>query len=105
MYERAPIEPGMIPSSPFLALTAPLRVTSSVLAEVPLARAVVVVAVHRHLTHLERPQLLTHHAQHRIHHRAAVFRRVVLRPGHRLDVVVEVIRSLRRGTRDHDPAG
>ena len=26
MYERAPIDPGMMPSSPFFALTAPLRV-------------------------------------------------------------------------------
>jgi len=54
-------------------ITAPLRVTIELGAKVPPRVAVVVVQVHRHLAHCKRSQLFTHHAQHRVHHRAPVF--------------------------------
>ncbi len=59
-----------------------------------LALDVVVMAVDRFARYAERGQVPPHRPQHEIHHRMAVCRRVILRPTHRLDVVLEVPGSL-----------
>src|SRR5688572_27352850 len=65
-----------------------------ILAEVLLTRRVVVVTVHRNVTERKRTNFATQYLENVLHHRATILRRVVLRPLHGLDVVVEVLRSL-----------
>src|SRR5262245_60704526 len=67
-----------------------------VAATMALSVDVVVMAVHRGRPHLERgdPRDTADGALDRIHHEPAVGERKVLRPAHRLDVIVEVRRAL-----------
>jgi hypothetical protein len=95
MYERAPMLPGMIPSSPSRARTAPLRVTKTSAAVVVLARDVVVVAVHRHDVRAERGMPCTVAARTtRLIISSRFVDREALRPLDGLDVVREVLRAL-----------
>ena len=59
-----------------------------------LALDVVVVAVHRLAGDLEGRQMPPQRLEDDVHHLLAVDARIVLRPAHRLDVVVEVRRTL-----------
>src|SRR5688500_922205 len=66
------------------------------LAEVPFARHVVVMAVHRLDIRVERfVDDRAQRADHGVHHHFAVDARKVLRPLHGLDVIVKVRRALR----------
>ena len=78
-----------MPRSPAPALTAPLRVTHTCVAEVGLPLHVVVVAVDGLALHLEGRELLAHHPHHRRHHHLAVVAGELLRPGDGRDVVLK----------------
>jgi hypothetical protein len=64
---------------------------------------VVVVAVDRFGRQLERLHAVRERLQHGVHHLAAVFQRVVLRPVNRLDVFAEIVGVLRKYARS--PSG
>lgn len=89
-YDRVPIEPGIRPGTPSAAWMAPLRDSQTSFAEVPLARGVVVVTVHRlgALRRLTDPLLEAGHDP--VHHLFAVEQRELLRPPQLADVAIEL---------------